>query len=43
MTREALETYQKKNKLKVTGKTNYETIMHIFGKVSETSIDDDPK
>ncbi len=43
MTREAIENYQKKNKLKVTGKTNYETINHLFGKVSETSVEDDPK
>ena len=42
MTR-SLRNLPEENKLKVTGKTNYETIMHIFGKVSETSIDDDPK
>jgi peptidoglycan hydrolase-like protein with peptidoglycan-binding domain len=43
MTRDALKTYQKNNGLSVTGKTNYETIKKLFGKVSETSAKDDPK
>ncbi len=43
LTRDAIKTYQKKNGLSVTGKTNYETIKKLFGKVSETSAKDDPK
>ncbi|MDO5022054.1 MAG: peptidoglycan-binding protein [Eubacteriales bacterium] len=43
MTRDALKVYQKKNGLSVTGKTNYDTIKKLFGKVSQTTAKDDPK
>lgn len=43
MTRDALKAYQQKYKLTVTGKADYSTILSIFGSVSETTAQDDPK
>lgn len=42
-TRDALKAYQKKNKLDVTGKADVPTITKLFGRVLETSTQDDPK
>lgn len=42
-TREALETYQKKHKLPVTGKADYDTLRSIFGSAVETDAKNDPK
>lgn len=43
MTREALERYQKQNKLKITGACDYDTTMKLFGKVSQTTPANDPQ
>lgn len=43
ITQEALKNYQKANKLKETGQADYDTIMKLFGKVSETTVDNDPQ
>lgn len=42
-TRDALKAYQKAAKLDITGKADYQTIMKLFGRVRETSAEDDPK
>lgn len=42
-TKEAINAYQKANGLPVTGKADYATIKKLFGKVSVTTVADDPK
>lgn len=42
-TRDALKKYQKDNKLTITGKVDYSTVLSLFGRVQETSAKDDPK
>ena len=39
----ALKAFQQKNKLTVTGKADYATIAKLFGNVSETTTQDDPR
>lgn len=43
MTKEAVLAYQKANKLKETGEADHDTIMKLFGKVSETTAANDPQ
>ncbi len=42
MTRDAVLSYQKNNKLKETGEADYNTILKLFGKVAETTAKNDP-
>lgn len=42
-TRDALKDYQKKNKLKVTGRADDATIKLLFGQLSKTTAKEDPK
>ncbi|MBO2516004.1 MAG: hypothetical protein CW338_01835 [Clostridiales bacterium] len=42
-TKDAVLSYQKKNGLPQTGKADYATIKKLFGKVSVTTVEDDPK
>lgn len=41
-TRDALKAYQQKNRLPVTGLADYATISKLFGRVAQTSVDEDP-
>lgn len=42
-TRSAVETYQKRNNLDVTGRADVPTIAKLFGRVLETTAQDDPR
>ena len=42
-TRDALKAYQKKYKLDITGQADVPTIIKLFGRVLETTVQDDPR